>query len=351
LALAKLANDRHALLTVHYHIISDARSRAMFGNDLVAAYQALATGEVPSLPPVPFQYADYALWQRGLAPDGPGHRERARVAQATALGPRMWLRPFMRPGPDDGEGYLPWRLDAATAERLDDVARSEAATYFVVRLACLVPVLSALANSDTVVVGGTFSGRKRPELEGVFGPFAGLVPMILGCDWDVAFRESIRSIRSHIAEIQAHKDIPFAIDNAGTPEEEIELPVLPVRVRTAFQLPSTTVAGVAFRNDDVVLPPKPRGLCFVLDEIEEQDAGNQVVFDARIYDPALMRDFVERLGRFTETAAQRPDASIWQAIAASGVRRNLPGRRPDGRPPAPAVAPPAQPGSRPRPSG
>ncbi len=97
----------------------------------------------------------------------------------------------MRIGPASKarEPYVSWRVDAATADRLDQLARSEAATYFMVRLASLVPVLAALTGSHTVVIGAAVAGRKRTEFSGIFGPFVDLVPLILHYDPQIDFRE------------------------------------------------------------------------------------------------------------------------------------------------------------------
>ena len=51
-------------MTMH-HIISDGWSTGVFTRELNVLYAAYAQGEVSPLAPLPIQYADYALWQRG----------------------------------------------------------------------------------------------------------------------------------------------------------------------------------------------------------------------------------------------------------------------------------------------
>src|SRR4029077_2830577 len=58
------ATERVLLVTMP-HLVTDAWSMGIFFRELPAIYEALRRGEAPSLPALPIQVADYALWQRG----------------------------------------------------------------------------------------------------------------------------------------------------------------------------------------------------------------------------------------------------------------------------------------------
>src|SRR6185436_4821702 len=62
--LLRLAEDQHALLITMHHVVSDGWSVGIFIDELSALYRAFRCGEPDPLPPLPLQYADYAVWQR-----------------------------------------------------------------------------------------------------------------------------------------------------------------------------------------------------------------------------------------------------------------------------------------------
>src|SRR6185295_11429240 len=62
--LLRMTPDDHVLVLNLHHIASDAWSIGVFTRELSACYTAITAGVPISLPPLPIQYADYAVWQR-----------------------------------------------------------------------------------------------------------------------------------------------------------------------------------------------------------------------------------------------------------------------------------------------
>ena len=59
-----VADREHILLLTLHHIISDGWSTGVLVKELSALYTAYHAGQTNPLPPLPIQYADFAVWQR-----------------------------------------------------------------------------------------------------------------------------------------------------------------------------------------------------------------------------------------------------------------------------------------------
>src|SRR5205085_11162105 len=62
--LLRLDEHEHTLLFTMHHIVGDGWSLDVLTNDLAALYEARRQNIVASLPALPVQYSDFALWQR-----------------------------------------------------------------------------------------------------------------------------------------------------------------------------------------------------------------------------------------------------------------------------------------------
>src|SRR6185312_8933912 len=62
--LLRLGAEEHRLIVAMHHIASDGWSLDVLARELAALYQAFAQGLPSPLPPLPVQYADFAIWQR-----------------------------------------------------------------------------------------------------------------------------------------------------------------------------------------------------------------------------------------------------------------------------------------------
>ena len=66
--LLRLAHEDHVLLLTLHHIVSDGWSMGVFYREVSVLYQAFSNAEPSSLPALPIQYADFAIWQREWLP-------------------------------------------------------------------------------------------------------------------------------------------------------------------------------------------------------------------------------------------------------------------------------------------
>src|SRR4030095_232795 len=61
--LLRLGEQEYVLILNFHHIVCDGSSLIIFYQELATLYEAFLDGKVSTLPVLPVQYADYAVWQ------------------------------------------------------------------------------------------------------------------------------------------------------------------------------------------------------------------------------------------------------------------------------------------------
>jgi hypothetical protein len=218
-ALIKLAAERHWLVTLNHHVISDGWSRRILLCELAQHYAAGRQGERADLP-APLQYRDYAAWQREhLRRDGAAYAEQiAWWSGLMALPPAPIALPFRRPDPgrpaDPARGRIARSLAPETSRRLHELKRREGATDYVVWLATVVALLAGTNGSPDLVIGTYVTNRNRLALQDMLGCFINLVALRLGCDLRLGFRDWLASVRRTVVAAEA---TPIAATACASP--------------------------------------------------------------------------------------------------------------------------------------
>ncbi len=210
--LVRLGESEHAaLLTVH-HIVSDGWSMGVLVGELGALYTAFVAGRPSALPPLPVQYADYAVWQRrwlsGEALDAQLAFWRGELAGA----PAVLELPADRPRPPAQSyrgGSIEVDLGSPLSERLAALGREQGATLFMTLLAGLQTVLSRTSGQRDLVIGTPVANRTRAEVEGLIGLFINTLALRGDLAGDPTFVELLGRTRERALAAYAHQDLPF----------------------------------------------------------------------------------------------------------------------------------------------
>jgi amino acid adenylation domain-containing protein len=213
--LVRLAAADHVLALTLHHIVSDAWSIGVLMRELATLYAAFVLRRPSPLPPLPVQYADYALWQRSWLTRERLEQELAYWRGQLAGAPELLrLRGELpRPAtPSRRAGARFFTLPTALGERLRELARAEGATLFMVLLAAfkaLLRHLQALDGVDDVVVGSPVSYRNWGEIEGLIGFFVNTLPLRSSLAGDPSFAELLARVRRTALDGFAHQHLPF----------------------------------------------------------------------------------------------------------------------------------------------
>ncbi|WNG44099.1 amino acid adenylation domain-containing protein [Archangium minus] len=210
--LLRLAPDDHVLLLTVHHIISDGWSETVLVREMAAIYTAAVAGTEPSLPELPIQYADFAIWQRSWLQGEVLESQLSYWRRQLAGAPQVLELPSDRPrlATRTGEGASLWSLiPAELAEALRALARREGATLFMMLMAAFQALLHRYTGQDDIVVGTDVANRSRAETQGLIGFFINQLALRARFGGDPSFRELLGQVRATALDAYAHQDLPF----------------------------------------------------------------------------------------------------------------------------------------------
>ncbi|MFF3542304.1 amino acid adenylation domain-containing protein [Streptomyces platensis] len=355
--LLRISDREHVLLLLMHHIVSDGSSLAPLVRDLAVAYGARRRGGAPRWQPLPVQYADYALWQRELLgseddPDSVLAQQLTYWRDQLAGAPELLDLPLDRPRPAAAShrgATAPFALDAATHERLVELARRSDATVFMVLQAGLAVLLSRLGAGSDIPVSTVVAGRTDESLEELVGYFVNNLVLRTDVSGDPTFLELLKRVRETDLAAYAHQDVPFerVVETVNPTRTLSHAPLAQV----ALILQNTGSATLELPGLDVSFEGEAEGaakvdLAFNLSESRTAEGrpagiGGLLEFAADLFDPATARLLTARLARVLAEACAGPELPVSRLEVLSADERDAllqdgPHRRP--APPAATFA-------------
>ena len=211
-ALFELAPDEHVLQFTMHHIASDAWSLDLLVDECLSLYSGFARGERPSLPELPVQYTDYAVWQREFM-EGDRLQPHLDYWKTKLAGPRDTLELPTEPTPPDVPSCRGATccatLDRPLFENLNRLAQEQNATVFMVLLAAFKALLHRYSGQDGIIVGTPVSRRTEKQTEKLIGFFLNTVVLQTDLSGNPSFLEVLQRVRDTALEAYGHQAVPF----------------------------------------------------------------------------------------------------------------------------------------------
>jgi amino acid adenylation domain-containing protein len=210
--LLRVGAHEHLLLLSLHHAIADGWSMGIFIRELVALYESFASGQPSALPPLPIQYADYAVWQRAWVQGAVLEEQLAYWKRQLAGAPTVLNVLADRPRPPvqtltgATEAFaLPDDVSAA----LQKLSRDAEATLFTTLLAAFNVLLFRYSGQADILVGAPIANRTRAEIEPLIGCFVNTLVLRTDLAGDPHFHELVGRVRATTLGAFGHADLPF----------------------------------------------------------------------------------------------------------------------------------------------
>lgn len=198
--------DRVLCVNMH-HLISDAWSCGVVIDDVIG----LLSGDpaAPPLPPVEWQFRQFARWQHELDRTGAlrahqDHWQRRLQGMRLPALPGVGQSDLARPRPALATAVLP----GPVGDGLRGLAAASRTTLFSVFLALYHGLLHQQTGQTDLAVASFFANRTRPELARTVGFLANMLALRTGFDPAGSFRELVGQTRRTVLEAVTHQAVP-----------------------------------------------------------------------------------------------------------------------------------------------
>jgi hypothetical protein len=315
-ALIVAGPDRHLLVLVVHHSISDGSSMKILIDELSAVYRAETTGVPTSLPPLLMEYGDFALWQQDRMGGEELDRQLGYWREQLRGAPQLIALPADRPRParrSSRGGWATTYVDAATTQRLTAVARGADCTMFTVFLTGFAATLSRYTRQADTLLGTQMTERTHAELDSLIGPFTNTLPLRMSLADDPTFAELLGRVRDTTADALAHKQLPFeklvaelAPDRtlAHTPLVQAQFDYGSLTPPT-LDLPGITTRCLAPRTCTAKLD-----LTVYADARDAQVTRLSMEYSTDLFDAAWAKRFLGCMATLLEHAADAPGTAV-----------------------------------------
>ena len=327
--LVELAGDDHVLLLGMHHIAADAHSDSVLFSEFAECYAADLAGRAPSLPALPIQYADYAVWQRDRLQGELLEELRSYWARSLEDAPELLRLPTDRPRlpvqRHDGEHHR-IALERRLADDLVVLGREEGATFFIVMLAAFTTLLYRLTGEEDIVIGSPIANRNNIELQGLIGFFTNTIALRTRLGGNPSFREVVGRARATALGAYAHQDLPFekVVETVAPKRDPGYNPLFQVNFRAqATERPALALTGIEVEPIAVDIGFSRFDLALELD-LEAEALGGYFEYDRDLFDSASVVSFEENLRELLAQVVEDPDIPI--LALAHGSRKAAAGR-------------------------
>ncbi|WP_340203794.1 condensation domain-containing protein, partial [Ascidiimonas sp. W6] len=210
-ALYHIEEGNYVLAMVFHHIASDGWSNHIWIQEFLEIYNAITQKRKPSLPDLPLQYADYAIWQRNYL-EGEILENQLAYWEDKLKGVSNLSLPtdYHRPAIQSNKGAsISFSIDKELSESIQRLCRAEGVTPFMYLLAAFKVLLFRYSGQTDICVGTPIANRTQAELEGMIGFFVNTLALRSDLSGEIEFKELLSQVKLTTLQSYEHQHAPF----------------------------------------------------------------------------------------------------------------------------------------------
>lgn len=319
LKLLKFAPEHHLLLVTMHHIICDGISLGILLRDIAVFYEALVEGKQPSLPELPIQFADFAVWQ-----------EEWRKSEAAKTSLDFWRETL---GKDFGRIKLPHdassrrsrdtRTDSESGDietllispeltaAAHELCKNQNVTLNILLFSIFCALLYRVTGQRDIVIGSPCANRNE-DTEELIGLFMNIQVLRV----QVAQKESFRGLLTKVQDWTLG-----AYENQELPFEELIYDSHFSHRNTSFEIPifflyqrsfmvTQHVAGLEIVPLRSMSPGAVFEWMFAIVDREEEGPRLQLEYNPNYFRPETIQRYLRSFVALLESAVQNASAPL-----------------------------------------
>ncbi len=315
LKVVKTAADEHVIVLVMHHIISDGWSMGVFTREIAVIYNSIIHNQPIPLPPLKIQYADFAKWQRKYLSGKELEKQIGYWKDRLGDIPPALQLPYdkKRGAHQTFSGtHIRFQLSDETSSKLNEIARRQDATLFMVLLASFQALLYRYTGQDDISVGTAIANRNRAEIEGLIGFFVNTLVLRTSLDGDPTFTNLVNRVKDVTLGAYAHQDLPYEkMVEAIQPKRDLSAPPLFQVFFTLTNRPTQSAQLSDFKIEPLKIESTSVKFDLTL-SVDERENGlmASLGYNTDLFNEQTIRQLIAHYVRLLDGIAQNPDLAI-----------------------------------------
>jgi acyl-CoA synthetase (AMP-forming)/AMP-acid ligase II/acyl carrier protein len=316
--VAEIDDEDHAFILMMHHIFCDRSSFGILWRELATLYDASVRGQHCSLPPLPIQYGDYAVWLRQSFQQARFDEDLAFWREKLRGAPTLLDQPVDRPRPSVMSfrgNKQKFEFDSTLVRKLRQLCREQQASLFTAFAAALSAVMHRYTGQDDILIGIPIADRERPELQPLIGFLVDIHILRADLSGAPTFRELMARVQKGLVGVYLHRSAPFdQVVAAVQPERNPSYsPFFQVLLNWRDRDDQAHFIGLAGLACEALLA-QPKIAKFDL-TLVLTDEGNTISLEAEYSTDLFDKDRIERLAGHLQTLLEGAAADAEQRLA------------------------------------
>ncbi|MBX3630048.1 MAG: amino acid adenylation domain-containing protein [Nitrosomonas sp.] len=313
-SLLQLDVQKHVLIVVLHHIVSDAWSFNLLIEEIIQFYEALKAGRRIELPELPIQYADYAEWQRSdRQVDSLEQQLNFWKKQLDGLPVLNFPTDKTRPANLSFRGdCVPVNCSRHHTQLLKKLSQASGVTFFTAILAIYYVLLHRYTGQKDLVTGTSITNRNQPGTEKLIGLFINALVLRVNLSGEQTFNTFLTCVDEMLMNAYANQNTPFdhLVDALQVERSAARNPLFQVGI--AFNNITPAVIDLpGLKLTPLVSPTETSqfDLTLYLSEVSGELIGN-FTYSTDLFEQSTVERIASHFRKLLENVVENPDIPL-----------------------------------------